>query len=111
MTTGAANRSQDSVQSAAYRPWQIRIFIATFLTYFGYYFCRKPFYVAKATISGELGLTAVDLAQLGTAYLVAYMLGQFSSAYFGRKLGPRMLLLAGMGLSIVCGAVRHVERR
>jgi len=104
VTTGAANRSQDSVQSAAYRPWQIRIFIATFLTYFGYYFCRKPFYVAKATISGELGLTAVDLAQLGTAYLVAYMLGQFSSAYFGRKLGPRMLLLAGMGLSIVCGA-------
>ena len=86
----------------AYRPWQIRIFIATWLAYAGYYFCRKPFYVVKADMAGALGFSTVQLAHLGTAYLAAYAVGQFSSAYFGRKLGPKLLLLAGMGISIAC---------
>jgi sugar phosphate permease len=85
-----------------YRPWQIKIFAATWLAYAGYFFCRKAFYVVKVNISGELGLTVVDLAHLGTAYLVFYMVGQFSSAYFGGKLGPKLLLLAGMAISIAC---------
>lgn len=88
---------------SAYRPWQIKILIATWLAYAGYYFCRKPFYVAKASMSEAMGLGAFDLAQIGTAYLVAYMVGQFSSAFFGRKMGPRILLLAGMALSIISG--------
>jgi OPA family sugar phosphate sensor protein UhpC-like MFS transporter len=91
--------------SAAYRPWQIKILIATWLAYAGYYFCRKPFYVAKAGMSVAMGLSAFDLAQIGTAYLVAYMVGQFSSAFFGRKMGPRLLLLAGMGISIMSGVL------
>jgi sugar phosphate permease len=84
----------------AYRPWQIRIFVATWLSYAGYYFCRKPFYVVKADMSAALGLSTLDLAHLGTAYLAAYAVGQFSSAYFGRKLGPKLLLVAGMAISI-----------
>ncbi|HPV41764.1 MAG TPA: MFS transporter [Spirochaetota bacterium] len=84
-----------------YRPWQIKILLATWLAYAGYYFCRKPFYVTKVSISGALGIDSFGLAQLGTAYLVAYMAGQFSSAFFGRKLGPKLLLLAGIMISIV----------
>jgi sugar phosphate permease len=49
-----------------------------------------------------LSLTTIDLGQLGTVYLVFYMIGQFSSAYFGRKLGPKYLLLTGMGISVIC---------
>ena len=45
------------------------------------------------------------LANIGTVYLVGYAIGQFSSAYFGRKLGPRLLLLCGMAISIVCNMV------
>lgn len=91
----------DELLDRAYRPWQIRIFIATWLSYAGYYFCRKPFYVVKADMSAALGLSTLDLAHLGTAYLAAYAVGQFSSAYFGRKLGPKLLLLAGMAISIM----------
>ncbi|MBN1542600.1 MFS transporter [candidate division KSB1 bacterium] len=89
----------------AYRPWQVKIFAATWLSYAGYYFCRKAFYVVKSPMAFDLGLTAIDLAHLGTAYLVFYMVGQFSSAFFGRKLGPKLLLLVGMAISLVCNLV------
>jgi sugar phosphate permease len=89
----------------AYRPWQIRIFTATWLAYAGYYFCRKPFYVVKADMSGALGLSTIQLGHLGTVYLAAYAAGQFSSAYFGRKLGPKLLLILGMGISAACNFV------
>ena len=88
-----------------YLPWQIRIFIATWLAYAGYYFCRKAFYVVKADLAEELDLTTIHLAHLGTAYLLAYMVGQFSSAFFGRRLGPKLLLLVGMGISLCCNVV------
>lgn len=91
--------------ASPYRPWQVRILAATWLAYAGYYFCRKPFYVAKAGIADALTLSATDVANLGTAYLVAYMVGQFASAYFGKKLGPKLLLLAGTGISIASTAL------
>ncbi len=93
--------SADTKQNdSLYRPWQVKILLATWLAYAGYYFCRKPFYVTKVSLSGALHLDSFDLAQLGTAYLVAYMVGQFSSAFFGRKLGPKLLLLVGIMISI-----------
>ena len=45
-----------------YRPWQIRILVATWLSYAGYYFCRKAFYIVKAPMGDTLGLTTNDLA-------------------------------------------------
>jgi sugar phosphate permease len=96
---------QEKSLDRAYRPWQIRIFTATWLAYAGYYFCRKPFYVVKADMSGALGLSTIQLGHLGTVYLAAYAAGQFSSAYFGRKLGPKLLLILGMGISAACNFV------
>lgn len=88
-----------------YRLWQIKIFSATWLAYVGYYFCRKAFYVVKSPLAETLSLSAIDLAHLGTGYLIFYMIGQYSSAFFGKKLGPKMLLLIGMGISLICNAV------
>ena len=96
---------QEKSLDRAYRPWQIRIFTATWLAYAGYYFCRKPFYVVKADMAGALGLSTIQLGHLGTVYLAAYAAGQFSSAYFGRKLGPKLLLILGMGISAACNFV------
>lgn len=89
-------------EKSSLRTWQIKIFSATWLAYVGYYFARKAFYVVKSPLADSLGFTALDLAHLGTAYLVTYMVGQYSSAYFGRKLGPKLLLLIGMGISLLC---------
>jgi OPA family sugar phosphate sensor protein UhpC-like MFS transporter len=85
-----------------YRRWQIKILGATWLAYVGYYFCRMNFYVVKKAFGEALCLDAVGLGHLGTAYLVGYAIGQFSSAFFGRRLGPKRLLLAGTGISICC---------
>ncbi len=89
-------------EKSSLRTWQIKIFSATWIAYVGYYFARKAFYVVKSPLADSLGFTALDLAHLGTAYLVFYMVGQYSSAFFGRKLGPKLLLLVGMGISLVC---------
>jgi sugar phosphate permease len=88
-----------------YRRWQIKILSATWLAYVGYYFCRMNFYVVKKAFGEALGLDAIGLGHLGTAYLAGYAIGQFSSAYFGRRLGPRRLLLAGTAISIFCNVV------
>ncbi len=104
-TLSPGSDSAERILDRAYRPWQIRIFAATWLSYAGYYFCRKPFYVAKADMAAALGLSTLQLAHLGTAYLAAYAVGQFSSAYFGRKLGPKLLLLGGMALSVLSNVV------
>ncbi len=105
MATRPVSRHNSAHQAASYRKWQIKIFSATWLAYVGYYFCRKAFYVVKIDLSVAMDLTAIDLANLGTAYLISYMVGQFSSAYFGKRLGPKLLLLTGMGLSIICNFV------
>lgn len=80
------------------RRWQV--FGATWLAYVGFYFCRKPFSVAKGTIGTELQLDASHLGTIGAAYLIAYAAGQFLAGTLGNRLGPRRLLLLGMVLSI-----------
>ena len=67
-------------EKSSLRTWQVKIFSATWLAYVGYYFARKAFYVVKSPLADSLGFTALDLAHLGTAYLVTYMIGQYSSA-------------------------------
>ncbi|NOR74285.1 MAG: MFS transporter [Draconibacterium sp.] len=93
------------IESGPYRKWQYKIFSATWIAYVGYYFARKAFFVVKSDMAETLGINTIELAHLGTAYLVAYMVGQYSSAYFGRKIGPKYLLLFGMGISLLCNII------
>ena len=83
------------------RSWRWRIFASTWLCYAGFYFCRKPFYIAKSSLGRELEFDASSLGTIGAVYLVAYTLGQFLSGAAGTRWGPRILLLIGMGLSAV----------
>ncbi len=91
--------------SATQRNWRWRIFASTWLCYAGLYFCRKPFYIAKAALGENLGFSASTLGTIGAAYLIAYTAGQFISAGLGGKTGQRILLLGGMALSIVSNLV------
>lgn len=81
--------------------WRWRVFASTWLCYAGLYFCRKPFYIAKSAIGHQLAFDATALGLIGSVYLVAYTVGQFASGAFGAKLGPRAVLLTGMGLSVL----------
>ncbi len=85
--------------SDAHRSWRVKVFVATWLSYVGFYFCRKPFSAAKAAIGVETGWSATTLGNIWAAYLIAYSVGQFVAAAMGTKLGPRKNVLLGMALS------------
>jgi len=84
----------------AHRSWRTRVFIATWLSYVGFYFCRTPFSKAKDAIGDEMHWDAATLGNVWTAYLITYALGQFLASRMGPKLGPRRNLLIGMAVSI-----------
>ncbi|MCP4804613.1 MAG: MFS transporter [Proteobacteria bacterium] len=83
--------------------WRWRVFAATWLSYAGFYFCRKPFSIVKGTMGEELGIDATSLATIGTAYLLAYTVGQFIAGAAGNRWGARILLLIGMAVAIGTG--------
>jgi OPA family glycerol-3-phosphate transporter-like MFS transporter len=87
--------------SDAHRSWRIKIFAATWLSYVGFYFCRKPFSAAKHAIGKETGWEASDLSKIWFAYLIAYAIGQFLASQMGPRLGPRRNVLLGMALSVM----------
>jgi sugar phosphate permease len=85
--------------------WRRKILVSTWLAYAGLYFCRKPFYNAKATLAEELHLDLGQLGDIGAAYLVAYTIGQFLAAWLGQRNGARVVLLTGIAGSILCNVV------
>jgi sugar phosphate permease len=87
--------------SAEHRSWRTKVFVATWLSYVGFYFCRKPFSAAKAAIGAEAGWNATTLGNIWAAFLVTYALGQFVAAGVGTKIGPRRNVLLGMAASVV----------
>jgi sugar phosphate permease len=97
--------SERNPLSREQRLWQWRVLIATYTAYAGYYLCRKVFSLCKTTLSDELGVGMDQIAHIWTAYLIAYMLGQFLNSYLGRRVGARILLLGGLGMSMVCNIV------
>ena len=84
------------------KAWRLRVFVATWLCYAGYYFGRKPYYVGKDRIATELGFDATTLGIIGALYLVAYALAQFAAGALGHRYGPRAMLLWGMAVSVAC---------
>ena len=87
---------------ATMRVWRVRILSTTWLSYAAFYVCRKNFAIAKSSIMSSMEIGRSDVAHLFTAYLVAYMLGQYLTGFLGRKVAMRMLLLAGMGITLFC---------
>jgi sugar phosphate permease len=76
--------------------WRARIFAASWLSYFSYYFTRKNFSVAKKPMARELGLSTDALKWIDLASLAAYAIGQFVHGLLGDALGPRRLVALGM---------------
>src|ERR1043165_8074982 len=91
--------------SRAQRSWRWRILISSYLAYAGYYLTRRAFTICKTTIAKDLNWELGDTAHVWTAFLVAYTLGMFINGFIGRRWGPRVLLLGGLGLSLLCNVI------
>ena len=96
---------QTSHLSPRHHLWRVNVLVATYIAYGGYYLTRKAFTIAKTSIASDLGWDLGATGYVWTAFLVAYMIGQFVSSFVGRKWGPRVILLGGLGLSIIFNVV------
>ena len=90
------------ILSREQRRWRVNVFAATWMSYAGYYFCRKAFGIVKVPLKLHLEVDDFSLAHIWTAYLVAYMCGQFLSGWLGTRFTCRRLLLTGMAVTLVC---------
>jgi OPA family glycerol-3-phosphate transporter-like MFS transporter len=92
----------------AHHVWRMKIFGATWLSYVGFYFCRKPFTAAKAAIQDQQHWTGATIGNIYAAYLIAYAIGQFLASRMGPALGPRKNVLIGMALSVCVTAAMGI---
>jgi len=81
--------------------WRWKIIISTYFGYAGYYLTRKVFTISKTSLADSFGVGLDSIAHIWSIYLIAYMLGMFVNSFVGRRWGPRLLLLGGLGTSIL----------
>src|SRR5277367_5139589 len=66
-----------SVDAATWRRWRFRVFLAAWILYASYYFCRKNFSVVMPLMARLDNYKTFDLANLVFFFSLAYAGGQF----------------------------------
>ncbi len=95
--------ARQSKRDLRYERWRYIVFGITWLAYFGFYFTRKSFPIAKIGILEDptIEITKASMGLIDGLYGVAYALGQFIWGMCGDKFGPRKVVLAGMFFSVI----------
>jgi sugar phosphate permease len=93
------------MSDADFRRYRTQLFVATWLSYFGFYVVRKVYAVVKLPLKEHFGLDDLEVAWPWTIYLVTYMVGQFLAAGLGRRMESRTILAWGMGVAAACNLV------
>ncbi|MDC3958701.1 MFS transporter [Polyangium jinanense] len=88
------------VEDARTRRGRWTAWVLTWVSYATYYLGRKGISVAKAPIMESLGKDV--LRNVETAYLAAYMVGQYVNGMLGDRVGARRLV--GVGMLVSAGA-------
>jgi sugar phosphate permease len=86
------------MQSARQRG-QVRIFAVTWITYAGFYFCRKNLSIVLPVLHGLPGLDSLQLANIVFGYSLLYALGQFACGFVSDSFGPGRVV--GTGLILI----------
>ena len=77
-----------------------QVFIASWLAYAGFYFCRKNFSVAMPLLITDVGLSKFQLANIIAVYSFVYMAGQFINGYLSDRFGPKKIVTYGLLLAV-----------
>ncbi len=88
--------------AALLRRYRAQLFAATWLSYAGFYLCRKVYAVVKQPLKLKFGFDDEQIAAPWTIYLITYMLGQFLAAWLGRHVESRRVLACGMTIAAAC---------
>jgi OPA family sugar phosphate sensor protein UhpC-like MFS transporter len=84
--------------------WRFRIFLAAWILYAAYYFCRKNFSVIMPMMARTSHYGNFDLAQLVFVFSLAYSAGQFAAGALGDRFGGRFTGAIGGLVSALCSA-------
>jgi sugar phosphate permease len=79
-----------------------KIFAATWITYAGFYFCRKNISIVLPLLHGISGLRSIDLANIIAGYSFFYAVGQFGFGFLSDRIGPKRVV--GFGLLLVAAS-------
>lgn len=82
-----------------------RIFLITWISYIGFYLCRKNFSVLMPYFKQDLGWTSDGLAHALFLYSLAYCIGQFTMGALADRFGSRLLVTVGMITTAACSAL------
>jgi sugar phosphate permease len=75
--------------------WRFRIFVAAWVLYACYYFCRKNFSVVMPMMARTSHYSNFDLAHAVFVFSLAYAIGQFIAGALGDRFGGRLVGSAG----------------
>ena len=79
-----------------------RIFAITWITYAGFYFCRKNLSIVLPMLHGMPGMGNFELADIVFGYSLLYAIGQFGCGFLSDYFGPGKVV--GTGLVLVVGS-------
>jgi sugar phosphate permease len=82
--------------------WRFRVFLAAWILYASYYFCRKNFSVVMPMMARLDNYKTFDLANLVFIFSLAYAGGQFLAGLLADRFGPRVVATGGGLLSALC---------
>ncbi len=91
-----------------WRHWRFRVFLAAWILYASYYFCRKNFSVVMPLMARLDNYKTFDLANLVFIFSLAYAAGQFLAGLLADRFGPRVVATGGGLLSAVCTAAMAI---
>jgi sugar phosphate permease len=79
---------------------QRRIFAITWITYAGFYLCRKNLSVVLPLLNHVSGLRSMDLANIVFGYSLFYAVGQFGCGPLSDRIGAKRVVGAGLLLVV-----------
>lgn len=79
---------------------QQRIFAITWLTYAGFYLCRKNLSIALPALHSASGMGSLALANIVFGYSLLYALGQFGCGFLSDRFGPGRVVGTGLVLIV-----------
>jgi sugar phosphate permease len=78
---------------------QRKIFAVTWITYSGFYLCRKNLSIVLPLLAGVAGFRSMQLANIVFGYSLLYAVGQFGFGFLSDRIGPKRVV--GVGLLII----------
>ena len=78
---------------------QAVVFVVTWLSYVFVYVARKPVSIVKSSLTSELGLSASQLGNVDTAFLLTYTAGSFLGGRLGDLLGERTIIASSLAVN------------